>query len=129
MNLLKLSCIINLLVYIVIILLTYLDRKNRKEFETAYIGLFHDYERVSQKVKKLNAKLPTININKIKITDDFKNSNTSKKKIARKQEYFNKHKEFDSVICVNKNYVLIDGYITYLIAKNNNFKQVKVVIK
>ena len=61
----------------------------------------------------------------IKIKKYFKKPR--KTKIKEKEEYFNKHGYFRSTIILNKNNVLIDGYTTYLLAKEQGYKSITIL--
>lgn len=63
----------------------------------------------------------------IKIPYKFRKTSPTKLKMEIKKEYYNKHKKFQSQVIVNKNNKLIDGYTTYLIAKQEQLKYIKVV--
>lgn len=83
-----------------------------------------------------------IDIEKIIIPSDFEKSHPSPKKIATYTERYklngmvdiaitveqNKFK-FGSVICIGNTYVLKDGYIRYLILKQNGISEVPVRFK
>lgn len=64
------------------------------------------------------------NIDNIKIPNKFKSPNDLKMQIKR--EYYNKYKKFQSKVILNKNSKLLDGYTTYLIAREKNIKYIKV---
>ena len=61
----------------------------------------------------------------IKIKKYFKKPR--KTKIKEKEEYFNKHGYFRSTIILNKNNVLLDGYTTYLLAKEIGYKSITIL--
>ena len=61
----------------------------------------------------------------IKIKKYFKKPKESKMKI--KEEYFNKHRYFRSTIILDKNNVLLDGYTTYLLAKEKGYKNITIL--
>ena len=81
------------------------------------------------------------NIDRIHICDDFKNKPPKKDKMDFRRYYYNVRKKFWVPIVVKKEYIwhnvwvcggilcLVDGYTSYLIAKENNIKYVKVVRK
>lgn len=75
----------------------------------------------------LNREEKIIDIEKIKIKDDFKKHKPRYKKLKSREIYFLKNNEFYSPIILNKDNVLIDGYTSYLIAKKLNFKQVEFI--
>lgn len=61
----------------------------------------------------------------IKIKKYFKKPR--KTKMEEKEEYFNKHGYFRSTIILNKNNVLLDGYTTYLLAKEHGYKSITIL--
>lgn len=61
----------------------------------------------------------------IKIKKYFKKPKESKMKI--KEEYFNKNRYFRSTIILDKNNVLLDGYTTYLLAKEKGYKNITIL--
>lgn len=66
-----------------------------------------------------------IKIDSIRIRKDFKKPNS--RKLATRKIYYEKHNYFRSQIVVNKNNYLVDGYTTYLIAKEKGFNYITVV--
>jgi hypothetical protein len=76
----------------------------------------------------------TVNIHKIIIPKRFAKSKPSEEKIMRKRKYFESCGWFDSPIKVEvlkvgwfkKHYILFDGYIGYLLAREKGLKKVKV---
>lgn len=66
-----------------------------------------------------------LKIDSIKIRKDFNKPNP--KKIALRKIYYEKHHYFRSQIVVTKNNYLVDGYTTYLIAKEEGFNYITVV--
>lgn len=68
-----------------------------------------------------------IDINKIKIPKHF--SKPNEKKLKEKFKYYKKHHKFESTIIIDTDYNLIDGYTSYLIAKNYNKTSVIVKLK
>lgn len=88
--------------------------------------------------KKLVTK--TIRTSRIRIPADFANTLPSKEKLADKYGYYRNKARinrkygrnnniFQSPIIIDKHYVLVDGYITYLIAKMFGYKKVEVYIE
>lgn len=69
-----------------------------------------------------------INIKDIIIQDSFKASPPSTYKIAKCYGYYRKNKVFDRDIIINKDNVLTDGYVAYLVAKMFDIKMVPVVL-
>ena len=68
-----------------------------------------------------------IEINKIKIPKTFSKPNP--KKMQKKIEYYRKNHKFESQIVIDTDYTLLDGYTSYLIAKNYNKKSVIAKLK
>lgn len=68
-----------------------------------------------------------IDINKIKIPKHF--SKPNEKKLKEKFKYYKKHHKFESTIIIDTDYNLIDGYTSYLIAKNYNKTSVIAKLK
>ena len=63
----------------------------------------------------------------IVISDDFKNTIPAEQKMQKKIECFNRTGKLPGVIVINDENVLIDGYISYLIATECGFTQVPVI--
>lgn len=59
-----------------------------------------------------------IELNKIKIPKYFTKPN--QKKLQSRFDYYKKNKKFKAPIIIDSNYTLVDGYTSYLIAKNYN---------
>ena len=59
-----------------------------------------------------------ININDIKIPAEFELTPPRKAKMDRKRRYYNEHRQFDKPIVLKQNLELTDGYINFLLAKN-----------
>lgn len=66
-------------------------------------------------------------LEEIKIKKSFKKTRPSLNKLNVHLEYYYKNNKFMKPIVVDKDNMLIDGYITYLIAKMFNVKEVEVV--
>lgn len=64
-------------------------------------------------------------LDKIIIPDSFKKP--KKWKMKRKRAHYKFFREFQQPIVISPTGVLIDGYTSYLIAKEENMKYVKVV--
>ena len=59
-----------------------------------------------------------ININDIKIPAEFEMTPPRKAKMDRKRRYYKEHGQFDKPIVLKQNLELTDGYINFLLAKN-----------
>ncbi len=68
-----------------------------------------------------------VEINKIKIPEHYAQPN--QKKMRKKFEYYIKNHKFESQIIIDSAYNLLDGYTSYLIAKNYNQPTVIAKIK
>lgn len=64
----------------------------------------------------------------IKISEAFENSIPSEKKLNECRNNWNQWNRQDRFIVVNPNNVLIDGYIQYLILKENNIEEAEIKI-
>lgn len=75
-------------------------------------------------LKDLSTQNFIIDINLIKIPENF--AKPSKNKLNARFEYYNKNKHFEVPIIINAKNVLVDGYTSYLVAKKCNLKTVQV---
>lgn len=75
----------------------------------------------------LNETAIEIDIKDIKIPKYFTKPNP--KKLQRRFDYYKQNKRFEAPIIIDNNYTLIDGYTSYLIAKNYNKTSVIVHLK
>lgn len=69
------------------------------------------------------------NIENIHIREEFKKHPPRAEKMLERRRYYISNKEFYVPIVVTRigAWILMDGYTSYLIAKENNIKYVKVV--
>lgn len=67
-----------------------------------------------------------IDISKIKVRSDFLQTQIGQKKWLRKLNYFKRTGEFESKIILSQDNLLLDGYSTYLIAKEFGLDKVPV---
>ena len=70
----------------------------------------------------------TMKLVDIKISDAFANSVPSEKKLNECRNNWTQYNRQDRYIVVNPDNVLIDGYIQYLVLKENNVEEVEVKI-
>ena len=66
-----------------------------------------------------------VKIDNIKILKVFKTP--KQEKINSRRKYYKKYKYFRSMIVLNKNNYLLDGYTTYLLAKEAGFDYITVL--
>lgn len=70
-----------------------------------------------------------IKLSDIKISDAFANTTPKENKMNECREYWDKFSKQDRYIVISpKNNVLIDGYIQYLVLKENNVEEAEVKI-
>ena len=73
--------------------------------------------------------MKTIKLSDIVISKSFLNSHPSEEKIKRYKEAYAKNKQQSKYIVLNDNNVLLDGYIQYLILKENNVNEAQCITK
>lgn len=71
----------------------------------------------------------TIKLSDIKISDAFARTHVSERKLQKCRDYFNVFEKADRDIVLSSKDILIDGYIMYLVYKENNIEEVEVKIK
>lgn len=64
--------------------------------------------------------MKTMKLSDIKIKDSFASSNPQIRKVQECRNYWNENHEQDRYVVVNHKNELIDGYIQYLVLKENN---------
>lgn len=62
----------------------------------------------------------------IEITPQFQETQPRFVKLAQKYDWYCKHGNFQSPIRLTRNFVLVDGYTSYLLAKKFNLDKVPV---
>lgn len=70
-----------------------------------------------------------IDINKIKVTELFKQCKPKEWKMVRAREHYNKKRFIDEPITIHimyGEYILVNGYTRYLVAKENGLSKVPV---
>lgn len=70
--------------------------------------------------------LKNFQIKDITITEDFKNTTPGSRKMERAEQRYIQTGKLPPVIVINDENVLIDGYITYLLAKKYGIEQIDV---
>ncbi len=70
----------------------------------------------------------TMKVEDIIINEAFEVTTPREHKMKECRDYWNKHQKQDRYIVVNKNNVLIDGYIQYLVLKENGIEEAEIRI-
>lgn len=68
-----------------------------------------------------------VSLRDIRISPDFARSWIGKKKWTHKREYYLRTGKFESQIVLNKDFLLVDGYSSYKIAKWLGLEKVPVI--
>lgn len=68
----------------------------------------------------------TIDTKEIIISQDFKEKRVRGIKLSKKFAFFDKYGRFESKIILDENYVLLDGYTSWIIAQTYKIKRVPV---
>lgn len=79
--------------------------------------------------KEVRLSMKKIDLNEIKITDEFKNTMPTVHKFRDKYYCFRCMKMLPDKIIVDENYTLIDGYISYLLAKAFDWTEIEVIVR
>ena len=66
-----------------------------------------------------------VKVSDIIIPEEFKATKPRFEKMIQKREFYRKNDRFESKIVLNKDFLLIDGYTSYIIAKVNGMKYVE----
>lgn len=67
-----------------------------------------------------------VKVKDIVISEKFKAFTPRFVKMVQKREYYRKYGVYDSKVFLNKDFVLVDGYTTYLLCVENGEKYVDV---
>ena len=92
-------------------------------------SLFSSKEEAQLKCDEMNKDRINIRVDDIIIQDSFKESKPSVDKIQNKLEYYKVNNKFEKNIVVDKNNILQDGYINYLICRILGIEVVKAVVE
>ena len=66
-----------------------------------------------------------VKVSDIIIPEEFKATKPRFEKMIQKRKFYRKNNRFESKIVLNKDFLLIDGYTSYIIAKENGMKYVE----
>lgn len=92
-------------------------------------NLFVTKEEAQARCDELNMERKNITLDEIVIQDSFKENKPSLEKITERLNYYKDNGKFEKEITVNKDNVLLDGYITYLICKMLDKDYIKVIVE
>lgn len=110
------------------ILLRYKITDGTRSLNRAEENVFMTKDDAINRCIELNTNTMNIDVENIEIQDAFKDHSPSPIKVMSKIDYYHKNGKFAKPIRVDKNNVLQDGYIDYLICKTFNIKNTKVAI-
>lgn len=91
--------------------------------------LFKTLEEAQKWCDEANKQKEVININDIIISKSFEQTKPNTDKFKEKLDYFNKNGKFNKNIIINKHFVLVDGYINYLIAKMYGINSIECIVE
>ena len=66
-----------------------------------------------------------VKVSDIIIPEEFKATKPRFETMIQKRKFYRKNNRFESKIVLNKDFLLIDGYTSYIIAKENGMKYVE----
>jgi excinuclease UvrABC ATPase subunit len=92
-------------------------------------NLFETKEEAQKRCDDLNRERKYINLDDIIVQDSFKDTPPALDKISERLNHYKEHGVFTKDITIDKENILIDGYITYLICKLLNKDLVKVIVE
>lgn len=91
-------------------------------------NLFATKEEAQAKCDEMNRERKHIVLDDIVIQESFKENKPSIEKITERLNYYKDKGKFEKEITVNKDNVLLDGYVTYLICKMLDKDYIKVIV-
>ena len=92
-------------------------------------SLFLTKEEAQIRCNELNREKKLIMVKDIIIQESFKTTSPSVDKIQEKLNYYKENNKFKDNIVINKDNVLLDGYINYLICNLLNIEMIKAIIE
>jgi len=92
-------------------------------------NLFSTKEEAQVRCNELNKEKVYVDIISIIIQDSFKENIPSIEKISERLNYYKDNKKFDKEITINKENILLDGYVTYLICMLLGIKNIRVIVE
>lgn len=114
------------LLWSIIAIMKYYNSKNEKANEVL-MALQEERTKLQESIINalINETAVEVEISKIKIPTHFSKPNP--KKLQKKFQYYRENHKFESQIIIDMDYNLLDGYTSYLIAKNYN--KTTVIVK
>ena len=100
----------------------------RSSLNRAEDNLFATKEEAKTKCDELNRERIFIKVGDIIIQDSFKENQPSLDKVTERLNYYKEHGKFQKEIIIDKDNVLLDGYITYSICRLLNMTHIKVIV-
>lgn len=70
-----------------------------------------------------------IPVDQVVITSEFKGTRIGKRKWNQKKEYYLRTGKFESQVVLTKDFVLLDGYSTYKLAKRYGVNKIPVIFE
>lgn len=68
-------------------------------------------------------------VDQVVITPEFKRTRIGKRKWNQKKEYYLRTGKFESQVVLTKDFVLLDGYSTYKLAKRYGVNKIPVIFE
>lgn len=92
-------------------------------------NLFSTKEEAQVKCDELNREKIYINVKDIIISDSFYVSQPSIEKVSEKLNYYRDNGKLDKDIVIDKDNILLDGYVNYLICKLLNIETIRAIVE
>ena len=97
-------------------------------FNRSEDNLFATKKEAQDRCKELNREYGWVKVSSISIHESFKNTNPSLSKILAKLEYYKENGKFKKDIIINRDGLLLDGYINYLLCKTIGIDTIRVAV-
>lgn len=120
---------INTIAIIISIVTINILQKQNSDLQNDVENVYKSYLEIKEKYNKLTTRLETVKISDIKIDYWFIKTPPKQSKMQNREKYLLENGEFKSLIILNKNNKLLDGYTSYLLAKKYNIQNVEVIKK
>ncbi len=107
----------------------YKGRCGHSNYSRGTENLFFTKEEAQLKCDELNKTKILTNLEDIIIPEEFNGTTPSVNKIQERLSYYKENNKFEKYIVVNREMVLQDGYITYLLCKLLNIDYTNVIVE